>query len=48
MTLSARIYDDFRRGLTFVGLARKYGRPRAQIEAIIRKVGKPLWKKAHR
>lgn len=44
MTLPARIYADFQRGLSFVGLARKYGRTRAQIEQIIRKVGGELWK----
>lgn len=28
---------DFQRGLSIVGLARKYGKPRLEIEAIIRR-----------
>lgn len=32
-----RIANDFMRGLSVVGLARKYGRTRLQIEAVLRR-----------
>ena len=32
-----RLMADFMRGLTILGLARKYGRTVAQIESILRK-----------
>jgi hypothetical protein len=35
--VSKRIVNDFLRGLCVVGLARKYGRTRAQIEATLRR-----------
>ena len=35
--MTRRIPSDFMRGLTIVGLARKYARTVAQIEAVLRK-----------
>lgn len=36
MTKVESIVRDFKRGLTVIGLARKYGKTKLQIEAIIR------------
>jgi len=35
--MNRRILADFMRGLTVIGLARKYGRTKLQIAAIIRR-----------
>ena len=34
--MSARIVKDFLRGLSVVGIARKYGRTRRQVESVLR------------
>jgi hypothetical protein len=35
--MTRRILADFKRGLTVIGLARKYGRTKLQIEKCIRR-----------
>ena len=45
--MSKRIVSDFMRGLSVVGLARKYGRTREQIERALRNAMNddraPMW-----
>ena len=38
--MAKRILSDFLRGLTVVGLARKYGRTKVEIENVIRRAMK--------
>lgn len=35
--MSASIANDFMRGLSVIGLARKYGRTVAQVESVLRR-----------
>ena len=37
LPLGVWISRDFKRGLSFLGLARKYGRTVAQVEALVRR-----------